>query len=189
MNLHSLFECYYFIFRNSRISVPLDSSFDAKQLEHNRPFFFEYLEVNVFDVAKSVSERIGECRVPLIDIGRSRWYKVVKPLHNSGYLDVESTARLQISIDVEGELNSFFYSNNPRQLTLAEVFPPTLPQHSHLFMQINPAWSPDLLLGNFVLPGPIAGEVIEDLHMSAEVCFLSCIIVLLFFYFMCVLCT
>jgi hypothetical protein len=152
----------------SRITSPIEGHFDGKQCENNRPFFFEYLEVHVFDTAKSVTDRIGECRVPLIDVGTNKWYKIVKPFGSSGSHDLETAARLQISLEINGELNSFIYTSDPRQLQLSEVFPPSLPYYRHLYLDLTNDWAPTHLVGLLGLPGPRLGEVIEDMHGNVE---------------------
>jgi hypothetical protein len=152
----------------NRISIPIEGSFDSKQAENNRPFFFEYLEVHIYDTAKSATEKIGECRIPLIDVGTNKWYKVVKPLSSSGHIDLETSARLQISIEINGEINSFFYSSDPRKLQLSEVFPPSIPFYRHLYLDLSSDWAPSHMLSSLSLVGPRLGEVIEDMHGNVE---------------------
>ncbi len=151
------------------VVVVVRAFIDAKQLDYNRPFFFECLEVSLFEVTRSQTEKLGECRIPLLDIGKSKWYKVVRPAGSNSHHDIDSAGRLKISTKLDGELNSFFTSSSTRRFMLFEVFPAHFPQHKHLYLDVKAQWDPSDLLGGLTLPGPTCGETILDMHTHVEV--------------------
>lgn len=150
------------------IVIPIDSSFAQKQTDHNRHFFFEYLEVHIFDLSKSHTERIGETRLPLIDIGTTKWYKVLRPGCGGNFVEFETTARLEITIDTTKDLNSLLPSGLFRCM-LSELVSPELPQFKHLFLDPGFTWSSGRLLGSSNLAGPLIGEIVLDRHATVEV--------------------
>ena len=150
------------------IVIPIDDSFAQKQTDHNRHFFFEYLDVHVFDSSKSHSDRIGETRIPLIDIGTTKWYKVLRPGCGGNFVEFETTARLEITIDTTRDLNALLPSGLFRCM-LSELVRPDLPQHQHLFLDTGMTWISGRLLGSLNLPGPLIGEVVLDRHTCVEV--------------------
>lgn len=150
---------------NKSLVVPIDTVFESKQIENNRPFFFEYLELQLFDTLKSQTEKIGECRIPLMDVGKMKWYKVVRIGNNQ---ELDCSARIQITLDIDGDIYAKLQCE-PHQRMLSDIFPINLPQHHHLYMDLGNNWSPSHLLGCLSLPGPRVGEIVQDLHNCTEV--------------------
>lgn len=154
--------------RDRHIDVVIDAAFEKKQSEHNRPYIYDYLEVFIFDASRSQSDRVGETRIPLLDIGATTFYKVLRPGSISNFVEFEATSRLEITLECVGDMNKLFPTGLSR-LMLSQVVPPEFPQHHHLFLDPGAHWSPNRILGASCLPGPLYGEFVLEKHDDVEV--------------------
>ena len=162
---------------NEELHFNLEDVFSAEtERENQRLFFFEYLDVEIWDYGRT---KLCETAVPMIDIedrqkdrggphAQGKVYKLVQPLHQArrgaddmGY--VRLALRLKtLDVNLRTELR------RSRRALLSEIYPPdTFRQYRHLFSLFD--WSPADMYGCSPLAGSALGETVYEKHECVEV--------------------
>ncbi len=147
---------------------------NAKERDYNRPFFFEFVEIEVIDFAKSIGEKtvkLYEARVPLYEIGEFKSYRLLK-VHHDHRSDKEggdvATAQGRIFVRLTVlDKQTFGRLKTCHLSQLCDVFPRQSAIYRHLFLDFS--WSPDTCTFASGLPGPNCGELVIDKHNFVEV--------------------
>ena len=168
-----------------------------KEKIYNRPFYLEYLDVEVYEApsysnsltgasskAPSSTEntkqhvKIFESRVPLCTIGYFKSYRLISTTgagNGTGSatwsaMDGPGGGESRIFIRISPPLeDSGVYSNISHfcHNQLCEEYPPHHPLFRHLYLDFD--WSPWGLTYNWGLPGPRCGEELVDRYECVEV--------------------
>jgi hypothetical protein len=149
--------------------------FDFKENSLNRPFYHEYLEVDVFNAKDKT--KIYYARISLNNIGKTKCYKLMKPLLKEQ--ETFNTSRIYIALKL---LNNDIFSSsyNFSKLELCEVLSPSNQLYSHLYIQFDAIVQNPTYRGG--LPGPCCGEKIIDVFDFVEVIFIVNFIFTIFYF-------
>lgn len=142
----------------------------SKEVLHNRPFYLENIDVEVYDCSKSNGDKpvkIFESRVPISNIGQFKSYKLLKCAGSgSEHKDAMEENRIFVRI---GRVSNVVY-DKVEEFTfqpLSVVCPVHCPLYRHLYMDFS--WSPSMFTYSSGLPGPSSGELLVDRYYSVEV--------------------
>lgn len=170
---------------NEELHVKIDDVFSAEtERENQRLFFFEYLDVEVWDYGKT---KLCETVVPLIDTeqegstskkGRDsdtsaapqgKVYKLVLPLHQVSRRGADGAGYVRLRLRLKTlDVNMLTELARSRRALLLELYPPdTYRQYRHLFSLFD--WSPADMYGCSPLAGPALGERVLEKHDCVEV--------------------
>ncbi|RYY72681.1 hypothetical protein EON63_20550 [archaeon] len=139
---------------------------------HHRPCFFEYFDVEVYEVVKTNTEKFTkmyETRISLTNAGSFKGFKLLKATGYEPKGDLSMCEYARIFVRINRNHSSEVYKSIPTfgPAQLCEVCPRSSPYYRHLYLDFD--WSPLTLTYHFALPGPLTGELLMDKHDLVEV--------------------
>ena len=148
-------------FWNKSIVQPYHK-FEDKVLENQRPFVFEYLEIELY-LNPSDIEPFGISRVKLSNFDRPEWCRLFA---TSGKSAGKYCGKVLVGLTYQNmdSIKSMYY------MPLSTLLPPCFPQYNHLYITFKAdTHFTSNYLGPSLLPGPLYGELLLDRHNNVEV--------------------
>ena len=148
---------------NYRCERNLKFDLGRREVDNKRPFYFEYITIEVWDFGGKNPEKIGECRVYLSNINTVQWYRLVSGSHVTH--DSYSTISVGLTIEDPQILKDIELF---KRIELSQMYNPSLQCYKHLYLNFDDSLNTDDILGMKGLPCPSRGEYILDKYDTVD---------------------
>lgn len=148
---------------NYRCERNLKFDLCRKEIDNKRPFFFEYISIDIWDFSGKNPEKVGEARVYLAGVNTVQWYRVLFGSHISH--DSHSSISVGITIEDPQLLKDIELY---KRIELSQLYSPSIQCYKHLFINLDDSLCTEDILGLKGLPCPSSGEYILDKYDTVD---------------------
>jgi len=148
---------------NYRCEKNIKFDLSRKEVDYKRPFYFEFITVDVYDHGGKNPEKIGEARINLSGINTVQWYRLISGSHVAH--DSFSSISVGLLIEDPQVLKDIEYY---KRIEISQSYNPNLKCYKHLYMNLDDPFSNEDILSLKGLPCPIKGEYILDKYDTVE---------------------
>jgi hypothetical protein len=166
---------YNELFKKTIKLIHIDE-FNLKEKENQRSYFFEYLQVEIWDnnVVKNADmegkygQKIGDARIQLSCLKSQSpyaWYNIININHDGFEYDY---GRIKLGLSIVNDIDNISEElNDYNRIELCNLYSPNKYKlYKHIYLDLES--SSTCMLGSMFLPGPKLGEIVLEKFENVE---------------------